>query len=146
MRALVFILIAATPVRAEPLQPAAEAFAGAPLAIDPRMAARDCPTGYGFHWADSRAAVIARCGANGPALVLPLKPDRAAITAPGVRRGDRITADIVGDGFRLQIDAVADRVDRDGRVQLRNARSGRAIAATLDADGQLRMAGDPISR
>ena len=146
MRACFLILLAAAPVQAEPLQPAAEAFAGAPLAIDPRMAARDCATGYGFSWTDSRTAVIARCGPNGPALVLPLQPGRSASTAPALRRGDRVAADIVGDGFRIQIDAVADRVERDGRVLLRNARSGRTIAATLDADGQLRMAGDPISR
>ncbi|TPE59015.1 hypothetical protein FJQ54_14530 [Sandaracinobacter neustonicus] len=143
---LIGLLLAAAPAKAETLQQAAEAFAGASLSIDPRLASRSCPGGHRFNWASSGAAVVARCGPNNPALVLPLQAQRTAAQQPTLRRGDRISADIAGEGFRIQLDAVAERVERDGRVLLRNARSGRTIAAVLDQDGRLRLGDDLNNR
>lgn len=135
-------LFVATPAAAATLQQAADAFAGAPVAVDARLAQQTCPGGHHLAWAGAGTdAVVARCGEGGPALVLPLLRKARRDVAPALRRGDRITAVRQGEGFRIQLEAVADGITRDGRILLRNARSGRLIAADPDADGRIDLGG-----
>ena len=140
-----FAILFAPPAGAQGLQQAAEEFAAAPIAVDARLAARECPQGYRLAWAGAaRDAVAADCG--GIRWTLPLAQHRPAAPDQGLKRGDRVSAAIEGDGFRIQLDAVADRVEQGGRLMLRNSRSGRAIAASLDANGRVRLGSAGESR
>ena len=109
------------------------AFAGRPVLVDSRLGTRSClPGGFRYGWAGP--AVEARCPATGERLVLPLATD-----APDTRlkRGESVQADYVGAGFRLSVGAVADANGRDGRVMLRNSRSGTRFAARMDHSGRI---------
>lgn len=117
----------------EELGAGAARFAGAPVRIDPRLATRSCPPdGFRFQW--SGPAVEARCGATGERLLLPL--DTAAEQAR-LKHGESVQADYVGSGFRVTVGAVADAAGRDGRVTLRNSRSGQRFAARMDETGRI---------
>lgn len=120
------------------LGPAADRFAGAPIAIDTRLRGRTCasPQGFTLGWADpSGRAVEARCDATGERLVLPLAAQAAG--PERVRRGENVQAEAQGPGFRLSVGAVAESTGRDGRVILRNSRSGQRFAARMDPLGRI---------
>lgn len=115
----------------------AERFARAPVSIDARLARRACPPD-GFLYAWAGPAVEARCPATGERLLLPVeaRPDQSRL-----KRGDSVQADFVGSGFRLSVGAVADGAERDGRVTLRNSRSGQRFAARMDQSGRIIVSG-----
>jgi hypothetical protein len=136
-----FLLLAA-PVAAGTLRQDAESFAGAPVGVDARLAQQTCPGGHLLAWSGSATdAVVARCGEGGPALILPLLRRASRDSAPALHRGDRVTVVRKGDGFRVRMEAVADGIARDGRIRLRNARSGRTIMANMDTDGRNDLVG-----
>lgn len=117
----------------ENLGAGAERFAGTPVRIDPRLATRSCPPdGFRFQWAGQ--AVEARCEASGERLLLPLAVGSEQVR---LKRGDSVQADYVGSGFRVSVGAVADAAGRDGRVTLRNSRSGQQFAARMDETGRI---------
>jgi hypothetical protein len=135
-----------------PLEAGATAFAGTTVAVDPRLAQRHCPGGFRFGWADQAGrAVEALCAVRGERLVLPL----AALPSPSpaggsptarLRRGDPLTAEVEGAGFRVTAAAVATGADRAGDVQARNSRSGSILRGQLGSDGRLRVAAGALAR
>lgn len=136
--AVVVLLALSVSARAQGLGEAAERFAGAPVAIDDRLRARNCaaPGGFSLGWADpAGSAVEARCAATGERLVLPLSAQTAGQAR--VRRGESVQAEAQGPGFRLSVGAVAESAGRDGRVILRNSRTGQRFAARLDPVGRI---------
>ncbi len=111
----------------------AQQFAGVAVDLDPRLAGRTCPPqGFRFDWAGP--AVEARCPATGERLLLPMRqrPEQARL-----KRGESVQADYVGSGFRISVGAVADGSSPDGRVTLRNSRSGQRFGARLDQSGRI---------
>ncbi len=108
--------------------------AGAPLALDPRLAARTCPPA-GFRYEMAGQAVEARCPATGERILIPTRKDAEA--APRLKRGDSVKADFIGTGFRLSVNALADSNPRDGQLMLRNSRSGSRFAARMDQSGRI---------
>jgi hypothetical protein len=111
----------------------AERFAGAPVSLDARLARRSCaPDGFLYGWAGQ--AVEARCPATGERLVLPLANLEEQ---PRLKRGETVQADYVGSGFRVTVGAVAEAGGRDGRVTLRNSRSGQRFGARMDQSGRI---------
>lgn len=140
LRALpVFFLFCATSAAAAPsLQAAAEAFAGAAVRLDPRIATPDCPDGYRFRWLSAAADQMeAVCPDSGwrvriPVAVRPAAASRAA--AP--RRGEVLRVEMQGEGYRVSADAVVESVNaRDGTLLLRNLRSGARFTGHLQEDG-----------
>lgn len=116
----------------------AERFAGAPVSLDARLARRGCPPdGFLYGWAGP--AVEARCPATGERLLLPLRTRSEQLRSeqPRLKRGESVQADFVGPGFRVSVGAVADGSDRDGRLTLRNSRSGQRFAARMDQSGRI---------
>ena len=137
----------AMPAGAQTLRAEAEHFAGGAVSLAPRLGDRSCAGGFQFAWnGDGQSALIARCGTQGAPLIVPLQSVRAAVVMPELRRGDRVSTAVEGAGFRIQLDAVAERVEPGGRVLLRNARSGRTIPANVDADGQIHLGSESQSR
>lgn len=136
---LLVLLFSAHGVAAEPddLGNGAERFAGAPVQMDVRLAKRTClPGGFRFGWEGQ--LVDARCPATGERLLLPLA--RAA-EAGHLKRGDSVQADYIGNGFRLSVGAVAHSSGQDGRLTLRNSRSGQQFGARLDQSGRIIVPG-----
>lgn len=137
MRALRLALLLAIPSMAgatsDELGRAAERFAGAPVLVDARLAARSCaPAGFRFAWIGR--AIEARCEATGERLLIAL--DAPAEEAK-LKRGESVQAAAVGKGFQVTVGAVADTVGRDGRVTLRNSRSGQRFTARMDETGRI---------
>jgi hypothetical protein len=137
MRALLSALLLAVPtaVLAAPadLQTGAERFARAAVTLDARLGRRDCPPeGFLFAWAG--AAVEARCPATGERILIPLS---ATAGQPRLKRGESVQADVIGSGFRLSVGAVAESAGQDGRLTLRNSRSGQRFAARMDQSGKI---------
>lgn len=126
------------------LRAAAEAFAGLPVLLDPRVALPDCGTGPTFTWRDEqRRVVVARCG---PAqLLLPVLGSPAAVSASpdsGIRRGDRVVVEAGSGAMRATLEAVADgRPTADGRLAVRNVRTGQRLTARIGLDGRTRLLG-----
>lgn len=126
------------------LEAGAAAFAGTAVAVDARLARRECPGGFRFGWSDPSArAVEALCAARGERLVLPLAAppltDQAG-DATRLRRGDPVTATVQGHGFRVTAGALAANTQRDGALQARNSRTGSIVHGRLAADGRLHVA------
>ncbi len=111
----------------------AERFAGAPVLVDARIGTRACPP-EGFQYAWAGPAVEARCPATGERMLLPLATPAGDAR---LKRGDSVQADFVGNGFRVTVGAVAEGSARDGRMTLRNSRSGQRFAARLDRSGRI---------
>jgi hypothetical protein len=117
--------------------------AGAPLALDPRLAARTClPAGFRYEMAPQ--AVEARCPATGERILIPIRMEAEA--APRLKRGDSVKADFLGIGFRLSVGALAEGSPRDGQLMLRNSRSGSRFAARMDQSGRILVSDAPVSR
>lgn len=136
---LLFLLAAPSAATAMPadLGAGAQRFAGAPVQLDARLARRTClPDGFRFAWDGER--VDARCPATGERLLLPLA---LAPETVRLKRGDSVQADYVGNGFRLSVAAVAEGSARDGRLTLRNSRSGQQFGARLDQSGRIIVPG-----
>lgn len=116
----------------------AEAFAGRPVAVDPRLRVPDCA--YDLGWRGDRRAVVAQCA--GWRVVLPIAAAGSPPDAPAIRRGDPVQVEAVGGGYRLLVDGIADGPARPGgRVVVRNLQSGRRMIAEMGTDGVLRLAG-----
>lgn len=133
--ALGLALSASAMARSEPptLGEGAEHFAAAPVSIDPRLARRSCPPeGFQFGWAG--AQVEARCPATGERLLMPLAP---AAEGPRIKRGEVVQAEYVGSGFRVSVGAVTETGAGNGRITLRNSRSGQRFAARVDQSGRI---------
>jgi hypothetical protein len=142
IRIALAILVFASPALARDQGPAlgegAERFAGTPVAVDDRLRARSCaaPGGFSFGWTGAASqAVEARCATTGERLVLPLAAPPAEPAR--LKRGETVQAQAQGAGFRLSVGAVAESAGRDGRVILRNSRSGQRFAARLDPVGRI---------
>ncbi|WP_194743904.1 flagella basal body P-ring formation protein FlgA [Thermaurantiacus tibetensis] len=127
------------------LRAEAEAAAGAPVAIDPRLRVPDCPGGFRFApGAEGRTLRIA-CPANGWQAVAPVASSSASAAspagarpAPSVRRGDVVTVGFDGPGFRVTVEAVAEASAGPGeRVMLRNRLTGQRFPATVGTDGEM---------
>jgi hypothetical protein len=135
------------PAKAQGLGDAAERFAGTAVAIDDRLRARVCatPGGFSLGWADAGgSAVEARCAATGERLVLPLSAQ--TVGQARVRRGESVQAEAQGQGFRLSVGAVTESAGRDGRVILRNSRTGQRFAARMDPVGRMIVSTEQDSR
>lgn len=137
------LLFATAPSGAEGLLQAAEAAAGHPLRLDPRIAVPPCPEPFRFEPQGDRG-LRARCPATGWTLLLPSARAAARPAAPAlVRRGDPVRVRAGGPGFEVRIDGVAassgaigDRV----RVKLPH---GAELVAEVTAEGGLMLAGRP---
>ena len=138
MRALLSAILLAVPTAslaapAADLQTGAGRFARAAVTLDARLGRRDCPPeGFLFAWAG--AAVEARCPATGERILIPLS---AAAGQLRLKRGESVQADVIGNGFRLSVGAVAESAGQDGRLTLRNSRSGQRFAARMDQSGKI---------
>ena len=137
------------------LQVQVEAFAGQTALVDPRLLLPACAR-PDFAWASGGRSVVVHCGApewrvfipvgeGGSAppmpVALPTPEPRPDSMAPAIRRGDRVSLEIGGDGFVIAMDAVAEADSRDGRVALRAGAGGRLLYGIVDADGQVRLRG-----
>ena len=139
------------------LQASVEAFSGQPALVDPRLILPAC-TRPDFAWAVGGHSIMVRCAAPewrvfvpvGPGLglgsavtaaTLPAFTPRPDAEAPAVRRGDRVTLEVGGDGFVIGMEAVAEADARDGRVTLRAASGGRRLTGVVGADGRVRLRG-----
>ena len=139
------------------LQSQVEAFSGQAALVDPRLLLPVCAR-PDFVWAIGGGSVMVRCAAPewrvfvpvGPGLglgsavaaaVLPAFTPRPDAEAPAVRRGDRVTLEVGGDGFVIGMEAVAEADARDGRVTLRAASGGRRLTGVVGADGRVRLRG-----
>jgi hypothetical protein len=134
-------LALAAPASAQTLRQAAEAFAGAPVALDARLAEAGCNGGFLLAWSDAaQQAVEARCVETGRRLVLPLA-DVTRIGGrqePRLRRGQAVQAEAHGNGFRVRVEAVAEGGGPGGSaVGLRNSRTGQRFAGRIVEDGRI---------
>jgi hypothetical protein len=121
----------------------AEAMAGRPVRVDPRLAVPACKGGLEVTWRDdSRRALRVRCLAPGWHYVLPVGGEGTASRTPLIRRGQPVQVLTGGAGFRVVIEGVAEGEGHIGqRVVVRNLRSGQRLLADVGADGALRLAG-----
>lgn len=136
------VMLAAAHSATADLQKAVTEFAGQPVGIDPRLRVPQCA--WQLEWRDDRReAIVAHCPEQAWRAVLPMASARPELAeAPSVRRGDPVTVEVAGNGYRLQVDGVADGPVRPGgRVVVRNLRSGRKMIAEMGADHVLRLAG-----
>lgn len=130
------------------LKAMAEAFAGQPVALDPRISVPDCPGGIGIDWrGEARSSLIAHCVASGWRLVVPVARGTAPAAGPSpvlVRRGEPVQIVGGGAGFRVVVQGRAERDGRAGeRIIVRNAQSGKAVAVLVGADGRLLLSAGP---
>ena len=126
------------------LRAQAEAFAGRPVLLDPRVQVPACAAAIAVHWRDAAERVlVATCVATGWRLVIPVAGvEREAVSQPVVRRGEPVTVRAGGAGFTVRMEAVSEGEGRPGgRVLVRNLRTGERFAAEIGADGQLWLAG-----
>ena len=124
------------------LQAGVEAFAGRPALVDQRLLLPLCAE-PAFAWSAGGRSVTVRCAAPEWQVFVPLAgaPSTAEAALPAVRRGDRVTLEVGGDGFVIGMDAVAEADSRDGRVALRAVNGGRRLTGTIGADGHIRLRG-----
>ena len=140
------------------LQSQVEAFAGQVALVDLRLLLPACAR-PDFAWAPGGSSVMVRCaapewrvfvpvGERGavaasvpPAMPMPAFTPRPETATPLVRRGDRVTVEVGGEGFVIGMEAIADADARDGRVALRPTSGGRRVMALVDADGRVRLRG-----
>lgn len=143
-------LFMATPLVAQEmavsLRAQLEAFAGQPVALDPRVGAPPCADGVRIDWRDaSGRALLARCPATGWQLVVPVgslarsAPDRRPALL--VRRGEPVVVRVGGAGFQVQVEGEALAEGRAGdRILVRNRRTGQRFAVEIAEDGVLQLA------
>ena len=134
------------------LQSQVEAFSGQAALVDPRLLLPACAR-PDFAWAMGGRSVMVRCAApewrvfvpvmqgGAVAAVMPAFTPRPDAEAPAVRRGDRVTLEVDGDGFVIGMEAVAEADARDGRVTLRAASGGRRLTGVVGTDGRVRLRG-----
>jgi len=126
------------------LRAQAEAFAGRPVLLDPRLTVPDCGGGLQLIWREGAGqALLATCASSGWRLVIPVASatQMKAVTAL-VRRGDPVLVQAGGPGLSVRLEGVAESDGRaGGRVMVRNARTGERISAEVRPDGQLWLAG-----
>ena len=135
------------------LQAQVEAFAGKPALVDPRLLLPACARPE-MTFAVAGRSVMVRCPAPEWRVFVPVgdggavetqAPARQTIgaagdaTVPAVRRGDRVTIEVGGDGFVIGMDTVADADARDGRVALRGMAGGRRLNGIIGDDGRVRL-------
>ena len=137
------------------LQTRVEAFSGQPALVDPRLLLPAC-TRPDFAWVAGGRSIMVRCaapvwrvfvpvGESGVVAAvaapapLPAFVPRAVSEAPAVRRGERVTLEVGGDGFVIGMDAVAESDSRGGRVPLRAG--GRRLTGVIGDDGHVRLRG-----
>jgi hypothetical protein len=121
------------------LRQRAEAAAGRPVAIDPRLRIPACAGGFAFE--PVAASLAVHCPETGWRLVVPLGGGAArtaarAPAAPVIRRGDTVRVVHAGPGFTIAVDAIAENAGAPGdRILLRNRLTGARFPATIGADG-----------
>jgi flagella basal body P-ring formation protein FlgA len=134
------------------LQAQVEAFAGKPALVDPRLLLPACARPE-MAFAVAGRSVMVRCTApewrvfvpvgeggtvDAPVAVRPT-PLEGPRPVPAVRRGDRVTLEVGGDGFVIGMDTIADADARDGRVALRGVAGGRRLYGIIGDDGRVRL-------
>jgi flagellar basal body P-ring formation protein FlgA len=139
------------------LQSQVEAFAGQAALVDPRLLLPACARPE-FGWGPGGRSVMVHCampewrvfvpvgGGGAAAAVKPPSPSPTRVAAsppaiPAIRRGDRVSLEVGGDGFVIAMDVVADTDSKDGRVALRPVAGGRRLNGIIDADGHVRLHG-----
>lgn len=156
MRAMAVAMLMATGAQAtelvspETLKAQVEAFAGVPAIVDPRLLLPACPRAE-MAFAAGGDSVLVRCAAPEWRVFIPVgrvvsgmpAPGRAVpvAEAPAIRRGDRVTVEVAGEGFTVAMEAVAEGDSRDGRVNLRPAAGGRRFIGQVGDDGRVRIRG-----
>ena len=135
------VLVAAPAVAsasAGSLREAAQAFAGAPVRLDERIAAPACAAGFQFRWLTATADQLeATCPESGWRMRIPVLARSSAAMQPAMpRRGEVLQVEMQGEGYRVRADAVVESASqRDGTLLLRNLKSGTRFAGHLQADG-----------
>ena len=145
---------AATLLSPADLQAQVEAFAGKPAFVDPRLLLPACARPE-MAFVVAGRSVLVRCAAPEWRVFVPVgqagrvddlvSTHQAAFDAPAslpspvVRRGDRVTLEVGGDGFVIGMETVADADARDGRVALRSVAGGRRLHGIVGDDGRVRL-------
>jgi flagella basal body P-ring formation protein FlgA len=156
MRALMIaVLMPGTAAATELLSPTTlqaqvEAFAGGPAIVDPRLLLPACPRAE-MAFAPGGKSVMVKCAMPEWRVFVPVgsvvsgveppqirEPDAAP---PSIRRGDRVVVEVVGDGFTVGMDAVAEADSRGDRVNLRPANGGRRLVGHVAPDGRVHIRG-----
>jgi len=123
----------------------AEAFAGAPVRVDPRLDIPACPNPIHIDWrGEDRRALLATCPATSWRLVLPVSggPSVVGRSAPLIRRGEPVTVEAAGPGYAIRIDAVAQGDGWPGeRLMVKNLRSGALVPVDVEEGGALLLSG-----
>lgn len=136
----------ATARDAADLRAAAEAVAGAPVLLDPRVPVPACPQARRVTLAATGRSVEMVCPATGWRIVAPVAAGASAASAgqPGgrapaiVRRGDLVTISHAAPGFTITMEAIAEGSGGPGeRILLRNRVTGARFPATIAADGSM---------
>lgn len=127
------------------LRARAEAFAGQPVRVDPRLRVPHCPAALVIAWrGDDRRALLATCPATAWRLVLPVGAGETGMgnAMPVFRRGEPVTVEAAGPGYAVRIDAVAQGDGRPGRrMMVKNPRSGTLVPVDVRDDGTLSLSG-----
>lgn len=121
----------------------AEAFAGGPVSVDPRLDVPACAS-YRFEWIGAgKRALGAGCGDAAWRITLPVGGMREVAGGPReyrIRRGERVQIAVEGGGFAVRVEAVAEANGAVGEtILMRNGRSGNRFAATIAEDGSLHV-------
>ena len=120
-----------------------QAFAGRPAIVDQRLVLPECPALI-LGWASAQSVAVS-CAAPEWRVFVPViaaaMPQMLSVSAPPIRRGDRVVVEAGGEGFYVGMDTVAESDSRDGRVTLRAPGSGRRLVGSIEADGRVRING-----
>ena len=116
-------------------------FAGSPPQLDPRLQLAACPSPV-ISWAATRAAVVAEC--RDPAWRI-FAAVRAAPAAVVIRRGDAVTVNAGGIGFRVAVEGIADDDAGVGmRLRVKTA-AGAHLTGIVGADGSIKLPGYSVA-
>jgi hypothetical protein len=109
-----------------------ESAAGEAVAVDSRLVVPDCPEGRDIERRADGRALVAHCPSTGWRLVVPL-----VARAGGLRRGDLVRVEAAGTGYVVRTEGTVEQARADGRLVVRNARSGARFTARLMPDGRI---------
>lgn len=121
----------------------AEAFAGGPVSVDPRLNVPACAS-YRFEWTSAqKRALSAGCGDAAWRITLPVGGMREVASGPReyrIRRGEQVQVAVEGGGFVVRMEAVAEANGAIGEsIPVRNGRSGNRFTARIAEDGSLHV-------
>lgn len=128
---------AAASASAGSLQEAAQAFAGAPVRLDERIAVPACAAGFQFRWLSATADQLeASCPGSDWRMRIPVAARPVAGMPAMPRRGEVLRVEMQGEGYRVSADAVVESASqRDGTLLLRNLKSGTRFTGHVLEDG-----------